>query len=119
MGVHWRRWVCCRQGARFLKLCGGACLRNSADRREKGDLVPACCGAPLILTCAAAGAACGFRASIGCTNGAVADAFHELPPNNRVNPTVGPVTSLATAASAAPVPPAGYARRWADEGVSP
>lgn len=33
--------------------------------------------------------------------------------NNRVNPTVGPVTRLACARRA-PVPPAGYAERWAE-----
>jgi len=31
--------------------------------------------------------------------------------NPRMNPTVGPVTSLAKGASAAPGPPAGYAER--------
>jgi len=35
--------------------------------------------------------------------------------NQRVNPPVGPVTSLAQIASAAPAPPAGYARRYADK----
>ncbi len=35
------------------------------------------------------------------------------PSNNRVNPTVGPVTALAKGARAAPVPPAGYPERYA------
>ncbi len=34
-----------------------------------------------------------------------------MPPNNRINPTVRPVTSLAQSASAAPGRPAGYAER--------
>jgi hypothetical protein len=33
------------------------------------------------------------------------------PPNKRVNPPRRPVTALAKTASAAPVRPAGYARR--------
>jgi hypothetical protein len=35
------------------------------------------------------------------------------PPNNPINPSVVPVTRLACARRA-PVPPAGYRERWAD-----
>lgn len=38
--------------------------------------------------------------------------------NNRINPTVGPVTGLATAARPAPVPSAGYAERRAARRLS-
>ena len=37
-----------------------------------------------------------------------------LPPNNRIKPTVRPVTSLAKGASAAPGRPAAYAERYVD-----
>jgi hypothetical protein len=40
-------------------------------------------------------------------------------PNTRMNATVRPVTALAKGASAAPVRPARYAQRWADQKVSP
>lgn len=39
----------------------------------------------------------------------------DLPHNNRVNPSVGPVTGLANCARPAPVPPAGYLERWTHE----
>ena len=41
-----------------------------------------------------------------------------MAPNHRVNPTVGSVTGLAQYARPAPAPPAGYAERWADDGLT-
>jgi len=40
--------------------------------------------------------------------------MNDEPPNYRIKLTVGPVTSLAEGASAAPGRPAAYAERWAD-----
>jgi len=41
-----------------------------------------------------------------------------MPSNHRINLPVRPVTPLAEGASAAPGRPAGYAERWAGDGLT-